>query len=243
MHNHPAELPVTRELRASAEAVRGHLRAGFLHAGRELSRAKLTCEHGEWLPYLELCAVPVRCAQRMMRAAKAVDAGEVPEDLSLRATLAMPWPIRDQTCRICRRRRTADPEPVPVPVETVPAKAATLQDDPDPDPEPREPRPTMRDKLTGAAAQIAAHGREVFGKDQDIDDLRQQVRLLNDADRPDAAARIQELAKSQAQARAYRSGMMEWQQKYEDERRRAAFFVKVLKRHGLADARGRVVSE
>ena len=112
------------------------------------------------------------------------------------------------------------------------------------DAEPREPRPTMRDKLTGAAAQIAAHGREVFDKDQEIDDLRQRVRLLNDHERrPDAAARIQELAKSQAQARSYRSSMMEWQQKYEDERRRAAYFLKVLKRHDLADTRGRVVAD
>ena len=86
--NHPGELPVSRELRASAEVVRTQLRAGFLHAGRELSRAKKLCEHGEWLPYLELCAVPARWAQMMMRAARAVDAGEVPEDLSLRATLA-----------------------------------------------------------------------------------------------------------------------------------------------------------
>ena len=67
--------------------VRAHLRAGFLHAGRELSRTKLTCEHGEWLPYLALCEVPPRWAQRMMQAARAIDAGEVPEDLSLNATL------------------------------------------------------------------------------------------------------------------------------------------------------------
>ena len=86
-HNHPDELPVSRALRASAEVVRAHLRAGFLHAGRELSRAKLTCEHGEWLPYLQLCEVPTRWAQRMMQAARAIDAGEVPEDLSLNATL------------------------------------------------------------------------------------------------------------------------------------------------------------
>ena len=80
-----------------AEAVRGHLRAGFLlrQRPRASSRAKKLCEHGEWLPYLALCAVPDARradAQLQMRAARAVDAGEVPEDLSLNATLLKPWP-------------------------------------------------------------------------------------------------------------------------------------------------------
>ena len=75
-------------LRASAEAVRTQLRAGFLHAGRELVRARELCKHGEWLPYLEACGVPERAARRMIQAARAIDAGIVPPDLSLRATLA-----------------------------------------------------------------------------------------------------------------------------------------------------------
>ena len=104
-HNHPDELPVSRELRASAEVVRAHLRAGFLHAGRELSRAKLTCRHGEWLPYLQLCEVPPRWAQRMMQAARAIDSGEVPEDLSLNATLLA----------IAEKRQT--PSHLPAPAE------------------------------------------------------------------------------------------------------------------------------
>ena len=87
-HNHPDELPVSRELRASAEVVRAHLRAGFLHAGRELSRAKLTCR--AWrvaaLPAAMRSAAAVGAADdAALRSA--IDSGEVPEDLSLRATL------------------------------------------------------------------------------------------------------------------------------------------------------------
>lgn len=136
-----------------------------------------------------------------------------------------------------------DPDPEQVPADTV---TGTVQDaEPAPAPVRRVApvkRPTMGAKLTDAAERISQHGREVADKDLEIAELRQQVRLLNDHERrPDAAARIQELAKSQAEARTYRSSMMEWQQRYEDERRRGAFFLKVLKRHNLADAKGKVI--
>ena len=99
------------ELRQSAEAVRAHIHSGFLNAGRELVRIRPTMRRGEWGPYLAACGfdpgeVGVRRAQRLMQATRAVDAGEVPPDLSLRATL-----------EAVAKKRESKPAPAPKPTE------------------------------------------------------------------------------------------------------------------------------
>jgi len=66
------------ELRASAEAVRKHIRGGFLAAGRELRRAREKCNHGEWTPYLGAVGISRSGAFEVMKAAAAVDSGTVP---------------------------------------------------------------------------------------------------------------------------------------------------------------------
>ena len=159
---------IRRELRASAEVVRTQLRAGFLHAGRELARAKLTCEHGEWLPYLELCEVPPRWAQRMMRAAKAVDSGEVPPDLSLRATLA--------------------------------AVADT----------------------------------------SDVSHLPAQLPAPDSPDSPELAERVAKLIRCQAECAEAHADMEHWQQRTSAMQLENRRLERILRRHNLADTRGRV---
>ena len=101
--------------RQSAEAVRAHIHSGFLNAGRELVRIRPTMWRGEWGPYLAACGfdpdeVGVRRAQRLMQATRAVDAGEVPPDLSLRATL-----------EAVAKKRAPKPAPAPKPTEYRPS--------------------------------------------------------------------------------------------------------------------------
>ena len=76
------------ELRASAEAVRKHIRDGFLATGRELRWAREKCKYGEWTPYLGAVGISRSGAFEVMKAAAAVDSGMVPADLSLRGVLA-----------------------------------------------------------------------------------------------------------------------------------------------------------
>lgn len=81
---------LTLELRQSAEAVHAHLRSAgrsFLLAGRELRAAKDRTSHGEWQHFLAYLEIPDSTARALMRAAKAVDDGVVPEGRSLRVTL------------------------------------------------------------------------------------------------------------------------------------------------------------
>ena len=85
----PSVNPIRDVLRESAGRVRTHIAAGFTAAGRELLNARALCRHGEWLPYVEACGMTPRAAQRLMQAVRAIDAGAVPPDLSLRETLRL----------------------------------------------------------------------------------------------------------------------------------------------------------
>ena len=82
-------VPLRKDLRTSAEAVRTHIRGGFLQAGREMLRMRPKCRRSEWLPYVEACGMTPRHAQKLMQATRAIAAGKVPPDLSLRGTLAL----------------------------------------------------------------------------------------------------------------------------------------------------------
>lgn len=105
------------ELRASAAVVEVNLRAAarlFLLAGRELRAAKAECRHGEWGQFLQALKLPASTARALMRAAKAVDDGLVPEGRSLRATLAALADERAKRQRVAGLPATAEPHPLSI---------------------------------------------------------------------------------------------------------------------------------
>ena len=75
------------ELREHARLTREVMDTARIWVGRRLLEAKKLTRHGEWQPYLAVLGIKDRSAQRMMRAAAAIDSGKVPEGSSVTAAL------------------------------------------------------------------------------------------------------------------------------------------------------------
>ena len=161
--------PLPLELRVIAEAIHGRTRHTFYDNGRDFIRAKALCQHGEWLPFVEASGFTPRAAQLQMQAARAVDAGEVPEDLTLRETLA-----------VIRKSEIVSHLPAPAP---------------------------------------------------------------DSPDSPELAARVAKLIRCQAECAEAHADMEHWQHRTSAMQLENRRLERILRRHGLADARGRVVSE
>lgn len=64
---------VAAEMREAADRVRGLIRASVVEVGRELLAVKQQLEHGQFVTWVEReCRLPIRAAQRAMRAAEMV---------------------------------------------------------------------------------------------------------------------------------------------------------------------------
>ena len=129
----------------------------------------------------------------------------------------------------------ADPDPEQVPADTV---TGTVQDaEPAPVPVRRVAPvkgPTVRDKLTDADERLSLVTRETADKDREIADLKRQVQLLQDAARPDVAARLAVVVAAQREVEALRASVQSWQQRYEETRRSLV----ALERYHHAEAPG-----
>ena len=75
------------ELRDHALATRDGMNTARVWVGRRLVEAKSLTRHGEWQAYLAVLGIKIHTAQRMMRAAEAIDSGQVPEGTSVTAAL------------------------------------------------------------------------------------------------------------------------------------------------------------
>lgn len=162
--NHPS-LPL--ELRVIAEAIHGRTRHTFYDNGRDFIRAKALCQHGQWLAFVEASGFTPRAAQLQMQAARAVDAGEVPPDLTLRETLA-----------VIRKGEIVSHLPAP-----------------------------------------------------------------DSPDSPELAARVAKAIRCQAECAEAHADMEHWQQRTSAMQLENRRLERILRRHGLADARGRVSGE
>jgi hypothetical protein len=100
------------ELRATADRIRGKLRASVLDIGRELAEAKKRIDHGHFVMWCENeCGVPIRTAQRLMRAtetaAKSDNLSCLPVDALLALSHATPEVISGVTaCAAAGQRPT-----------------------------------------------------------------------------------------------------------------------------------------
>ena len=131
----------------------------FVCAGRELIAAKKQCRHGEWAAFLKAAGVKsLQTAQRLMRAAAAVDSGAVPEGLSMTATLKT-------ISRATEKRHT---------VTHLPEPAAAGKK---PEPENPGPKgaPTRAEKLELEVEQLAS---QLAVQDATISELRTQIAQL-----------------------------------------------------------------
>ena len=79
--------PLPVELRVLAERINTRTRHTWYDNGRDFIQGKAQCEHGQWLEFLSISGFGERTAQVQMQAARAVDAGEVPPELTLQQTL------------------------------------------------------------------------------------------------------------------------------------------------------------
>jgi hypothetical protein len=62
------------DMRVAAGRVREHVRASVIEVGRELMAVKARTQHGDFVAWVETeCGLPIRTAQRAMRAAEFVD--------------------------------------------------------------------------------------------------------------------------------------------------------------------------
>jgi hypothetical protein len=81
--------PLPVELRVLAERINARTRHTWYDNGRDFIQGKAQCEHGQWLAFLAVSGFGERPAQLQMQAARAIDAGEVPPDLTLQQTLVV----------------------------------------------------------------------------------------------------------------------------------------------------------
>ena len=103
---------------------------------------------------------------------------------------------------------------------------------------PKEPKPTPGELLERVEAELAEAKRETQLLLFDKEDLQQQIKTLSDelqqhlgeTSKVGGGTAWAEVRKLQAEARSFQSSMMVWQQKFEDERRRAKALERELKK-------------
>ena len=125
-----------------------------------------------------------------------------------------------------------------------PVVATPLPDEPEPPTEQavvvteKEPKPTPGELLERVEAELAEANREKQLLLFDKEDLQQQIKTLSDelqqqlgeTSKVGGGTAWAEVRKLQAEARSFQSSMMVWQQKFEDERRRAKALERELKK-------------
>ena len=139
--------PLRPELAASAKLVQESISDGFLAAGRELNRIRPHLKHGELRPYLEATGVSRGMAWHLMRGAKAVDEGRVPEGLSLRGTLKAIADARETDDQMSSALDISDETEPVEPVESLPEPEPEPEPDPEPAPEPNPIPPDMEARI------------------------------------------------------------------------------------------------
>ena len=124
-----------------------------------------------------------------------------------------------------------------------PVVVTPLPDDPEPATEqavianPKEDKPTPGELLERVEAELAEANRETQLLLFDKEDLQQQIKTLTDelqqhlgeTSKVGGGTAWAEVRKLQAESRSFQSSMMVWQQKFEDERRRAKALERELK--------------
>ena len=244
-----------RETYARAENQSRATLASAWECGGYLRHAHETADRreGGFRGVLKRTRVPARTAYRWIRLARGF-----PEQRQLSGFLSINAALDalDALDRSVPRGTLPKPAKQPAPAddpesatepEPIPTAATVVQDDPDAHPEPAtEPEPTprrrppMRDRLADATTRIEHQGGEIQGLQRRVADLERQIRLLQDAARPDAAARLQELQFCQQESEERLGQAQHWQQRYAEEQRRCRHYLRTLQRHNLADGRGRV---
>ena len=128
--------------------------------------------------------------------------------------------------------------------QAAPVVVTPLPDEPEPPTEqavianPKEPKPTPGELLERVEAELAEANREKQLLLFDKEDLQQQILTLTDelqqhlgeTSKVGGGTAWAEVRKLQAEARSFQSSMMVWQQKFEDERRRAKALERELKK-------------
>lgn len=95
-------------------------------------------------------------------------------------------------------------------------------------------RPTERQqRADDTLNQLRAIKRELTVAKRRIADLESLERLRADQDRPDTAERVQELVATQRDLEAERTSGQTWMARYQDEQKRSAYYLRLLRKHGI----------